>query len=632
MIKHLILIVALLELFAVCERAGAQFLTNADFETFQSGGIASNWTDQTFGGAALSFAPETNNPHSGASCQRVTVNGINETNGAMFYQSFPIQTGHVYGAGIWLRATGNSKVQFELRARNGKGFQAAASWVASVGTDWQQFVITGGWQFGGSAQFAVNFLSNGTNWIDDASLTDVTSNYLYAPLVNTTSAIPQTLFGMHIIKLASATNDWSPLPQGVIRFWDTNVRWNQLEPQSNVWNFTHFDACTNIVLSNEPNCKILYTLGQTPTWAALNTNTPQAAYGAGASSEPADMSTWSNYVFTVATRYKGVIQYYEIWNEADAPNFYSGAISNMVTMAQIARAVLTNIDPTIKIVGPAVTLGGLAWLEQFIQAGGPPPDIVSFHNYMASQPEASLGEIAGLRDVLSRYPVWSALPVWCTEGAPAAGASNQENMGIASRAYLFWWTQNVQDYCWATWDSTLANVQLSLNPPSSAPSPAGIAYSNTANWLVGAQMADKTIDSNGTWVVALQRLGFTNAHVLWNPNLTTNFSIPAEWNVYEQRDLSNNVTSLIGVSNVNVGVAPVILDSVPFLAISLDTNDSNVTVAWPAPAYGFNFYSTTNLAPAVWRPVANVVTNQNGALQVSLPLDNGVRFFRLSSP
>lgn len=500
----------------------AQSLMNANFETFTASGIASNWTQQAAVGASISFAQETINPHAGTSCQRAGVSGLNGTNVALFYQAFPFQPGHVYSAGIWLRAASNSLVQFELK----NGAQAGASRVVTIGTNWQQVVITGGWQSGSSGQFAVNFLSNDTNWIDDATLSDVTSDYLYAPLVNPTSTIPATLFGIHIIKLASAPNDWSPLPQGVIRFWDTNLRWNQLQPTSNNWAWTHFDACTNIVLSNQPNCKILYTLGQTPPWAALTTNTPQAAYGPGATSEPRDMNDWSNYVSMVATRYKGVIQYYEVWNEADAPNFYSGAISNMVTMAQIARTVLTNIDPDSKILGPAVTLGGLRWLEQFIQAGGPPPDIVSFHNYMASRPESSLGEIVGLRDVLSRYPQWSSLPIWCTEGAPAAGASDLENMGIAARAYLFWWTQNVQNYCWATWDSTLNNVQLSLNPPSSTPSPGGIAYSNTAGWLVGAQMSEKTIDANGTWVVGLQRLGFPAAHVLWNPDVATNYAIP----------------------------------------------------------------------------------------------------------
>ena len=91
---------------------------------------------------------------------------------------------------------------------------------------------------------------------------------------------------------------------------------------ANIWTWTHFDACANVVLSRQPNCK-----------AALTTNTPQAAYGPGATSEPRPMNDWSNYVYTVATRNKGVIQYYKVWNDADAPGFCSGATSKMVTMA-----------------------------------------------------------------------------------------------------------------------------------------------------------------------------------------------------------------------------------------------------------------------------------------------------------
>jgi hypothetical protein len=105
--------------------------------------------------------------------------------------------------------------------------------------------------------------------------------------------------------------------------------------KAGTWNWSNFDACANAVLTNQPGCKILYTLGQTPVWAALNTNT-SSGEGPGATSEPRDMNDWSNYVRSVGLRYKGMIQYYEIWNEADAPNFYSGAISNMLTMAQNA--------------------------------------------------------------------------------------------------------------------------------------------------------------------------------------------------------------------------------------------------------------------------------------------------------
>jgi hypothetical protein len=482
---------------------------------------------------------------------------------------------------------------------------------------------------------AVNFLSNGTIWLDDAMLTDVTSNYLYAPPANTTSCVPATLFGMHINQL-TAQNNWPPLQQGLVRFWDVGLNWASVETNQDTYTWARFDKGTNIVWSINPNCQVLYTFGHTPQWAALNPNATDAQGRAnGSSSEPRDLNDWSNYVQSVATRYRGFIRYYEVWNETDYSGFYSGSITTMVAMARIARNVITNIDPAAKILGPNITLGGLGWLEQFIQAGGPPPDIVTFHNYTTTRPEDSLGEVVGVRDVLSRYPQWSALPLWCSEGAPQVGASTEENQGMVARAYLFWWWQNIPNWSWYAWE--LTNVSgalrdpLSVNPPSQTPTVAGVAYSNTVNWLVGAQMAGMGVDSNGTRIATLQRLGFTNAHVVWNPDVTATFSIPAGWSAFQMRDLSNNATSLAGVSNVSVGVSPVILDSAPSLAIR-EGGNANVTLLWSAPVPDCCLYSTANLAPVNWQPITNPPVTSNGIAQVTLARTNGTRFFRLRLP
>lgn len=617
-------------------RAQSNFLLNplvaAPFLTNALGAIATNWTGFV-SSANLACSENTQNVYSGANCQQVSVANFKSNSMAMFYDVFTYQPGSVYQASIWLRASSNVPVQFELRGSNTvqRGFQAAASHILTLGTNWTQVTINGGWQNGSFAEFAINFMTNGTYWINDGSLIDVTSNYLYAPFMNTTSAIPQTLFGMHINEF-TAPDNWPPLQQGIVRFWDIGIHWNQVETNTNTYTFNIFDSCTNTVRMNNPGVKVIYTLGQTPAWAALTTNTPTAKNGPGASSPPSDMTYWSNYVQTVATRYKGFIQYYEIWNESDSPSYYTGSIADMVTMAQIAHEVLTNVDPTIKILGPNITLGGLGFLEQYIQAGGPLPDIVTFHNYMASVPEYSLGEVAGLRDMLSRYPGWSALPIWCTEGAALTNSDAGDDPGIVSRAYLFWWTQNIQNWCWYTWDKggEAGYVPLCINPPTEDPAAGGIAYSNTADWLAGAQMANLAVDTNGSWTVALERLGSTTAHVVWNPTNTVNYSIPVNWNAYQMRDTSNNITSLIGVSNTTIGVCPVILDSIPSLLASNSTN-SQLSLLWPAPATGFNLYATTNLVTPAWLKVTNTVTSTNGNLQVILPAVRAMQFFRLST-
>ena len=66
--------------------------------------------------------------------------------------------------------------------------------------------------------------------------------------------------------------------------------------------------------------------GMTPGWAAQDRNA-KSHYFVGASSPPADIEDWRAYVRAVATRYKGRIRYWELWNEVNDKLFYSGAVS-----------------------------------------------------------------------------------------------------------------------------------------------------------------------------------------------------------------------------------------------------------------------------------------------------------------
>ena len=620
-------------------QAQTQLLLNpgleAPYVTVTASHTATNWTDNAYFGANLLCSQETENVHGGTNCQKVVISGLNATNSALFYQPFIFQAGDVYQAGIWLRAATNALLQFALRDAN-NAFQAGASSVVTIGTNWQQVVITGGFQVGTNAQFAVVFLGNGTVWIDDASVTDVTSNYLHAPPLNATSSVPATFFGMHI-NMLTAKNNWPPVQQGLVRLWDVGLKWSQVETNTNTYAWSHFDASTNVIYTNNPNGKVLFSFGGPPQWAALNPDAPDGqGVTNGSSSEPRNLNDWSNFVQSVATRYKGFIQYYELWNETDYKGFYSGTVTSMVAMAQIARTVITNVDASAKILGPNITLGGLSWLEQFIQAGGPPPDMVTFHDYPTAKPEASLGEVAGLRDLLSRYPAWSSLPVWCTEGAPNIGSSDAQNQGIVARCYLFWWWQNIQNWNWYAWELTNVNntyqVPLSVSPPSETPAPGGIAYSNTVNWLLGAQMTSSSVDSNQTWWVALERQGYPAGHVVWNPGTNAIFNLPPDWNVYQQRDLSNRPTSLTGVTAITAGVAPVMLDSQPSLAVSSSGSRAASNLTWPAAATCFALYSATNLASPVWQPVTSPLSNQNEQAQVTLSPTNLTQFFRLATP
>ncbi len=395
------------------------------------------------------------------------------TNSALFYQPFIFNAGDVYQASIWLRSASNSLLPAGCQQQlPGRGQQRGNHRDELAAVDDHR-----GFQNGTNAQFALVFLSDGTNWIDDASLVDATSNFLYAPPANTVSSVPATLFGMHINKFTARTN-WPPLQQGLVRIWDVGLKWSEIETNTNTYIWTHFDACTNVVYTNNPNCKVLFTFGSTPQWAALNTN---ATDGQGVTSEqlePRDMNDWSNFVQSVATRYKGFIQYYEIWNETDYKGFYSGAISNMVTMAQIARTVITNVDPSAKVLGPAYPLGDYRGLNSSSRREDRPRTSPLFTIIPRRNRKTASAKWPGCAIYCRAIRNGVPCPVWCTEGAPNIGTNDLQNQGIVARCYLFWWWQNIQNWNWYTWDLTNVNntfqVPLSVNPPSETPAQAAL--------------------------------------------------------------------------------------------------------------------------------------------------------------
>jgi len=61
------------------------------------------------------------------------------------------------------------------------------------------------------------------------------------------------------------------------------------------------------------------------------------------------------------------------------------------------------------------------------------------------------------------------------------------------------------------------------------------------------------------------------------------------------------------------------------IARKLDT----VILSWPVSSTGFVCESTTSLSLTNWQPSVEALTTNNGRLEVTAPLDQSQRFFRL---
>jgi hypothetical protein len=526
-------------------------------------GFASNfstrdpsWGDNVWGGAVVTYAPDTTDPHSGAQAQSIDVTTLGTDGGVIFEQTVTLTAGTVYQGSVWLRSPDAATVDFQLRGA-GSPYETAATQRVTLTSNWQQYTIQGGFAATTSTFFGINFDSIGTVVVDDASLRELSNT----DCVASTAPIPATYFGMDINKWGTY-NVWpSELNFGMLRLWDTGTTWADIEPQPGVWNWTRLDYYVQTAVKNHE--AIMLTLGQTPQWAS---SAPNDAYD-GANAPPTNISDWETYIQAVATRYKGEIKYWEIWNETNNNNFYDGTPQELVTLTQTANQVLKAVDPSNVIVSPDFTTTGLGFMGQFLNdGGGQYIDVMSVHLYPGDTPEADFPFFGAVQDLMQGAGI-GGTPLWNTEGASGDPTStDQVASGLVARTYLLEWAWGVTNFDWYCWDISVGSALSEAGYIT--PTAAGIAYEQVARWMIGASMLNISQGSNGTWTITLQASDGSLEYAVWNVNGSTSFSIPAGWTVGSADDLTGGSTPISG-STVTIGIEPLLL--VPYQYFGVGT-------------------------------------------------------------
>ncbi|MGK7920234.1 MAG: glycosyl hydrolase [Trichodesmium sp.] len=376
--------------------------------------------------------------------------------------------------------------------------------------------------------------------------------------------IPAELFGMHIHRAATTTL-WPLSPFKSWRLWDAGVAWGDMEPKQGKWNFETLDKYVNLAQKHQVN--ILLTLGQTPTWASARPTDP-SPYGAGWPAEPKNIADWRNYVRTIASRYKGKISYYEIWNE---PNFnqkyYSGSVEKMVELSREAYQILKEIDPSVMVVSPSATGvdSGLSWLDEYLtKGGGSYVDIIGHHFYVSGKPEELLPLIANLQKVIATHGL-TQKPIWHTESGwfgltKDSLPANVQGAAYVARAYILNWATGISRFYWYAWDNQFVKVPMIQDNLQSL-TLSGKAYGEVQKWLVGTQMNWCKSDIQKNWICQLTREGGYKAWIIWNPEHNFNFQIPQEWDIKRIRDLTDSRSKLPIERIVKINPSPLLLEN-----------------------------------------------------------------------
>lgn len=400
-------------------------------------------------------------------------------------------------------------------------------------------------------------------------------------VVNPSGAYPiqDSYFGMHV-RWGATTPYWPAARFHTWRVITGETTWYGLEPQQGMWRFGSLDNA--VARAQAHGVEVMLTLGQTPPWASARP-LEKVPNGWGASAEPKNMADWENYIRTVATRYKGKIKYYELWNE---PRFrevdpyravagFTGTAKQMVEMGAIAKRVLNEVDPEAMLVSPAADSGlpGLKRLKVWLDAGGGKvSDVIAYHIYV-TPPEQIPGVVRALRNLVNQYGL-SGVEIWNTESGFVVESPDREakvtgsevfgevlnvekGAAYASRALILGAASGLDRYFWYSWDiPTMALTEGKGRTITLA----GNAYINTERWLRGAVINECRTADDKLWICTMNR-GERKARLIWNTTGTRNWMVPAQWQARQYETLLGGMTNVDQSGRIRVNEAPLLIVS-----------------------------------------------------------------------
>jgi hypothetical protein len=383
--------------------------------------------------------------------------------------------------------------------------------------------------------------------------------------------VPREYFGLHIHR-AFSTTPWPPVPFGSWRLWDAKVHWPQVETAKNRFDWTILDR--EVDLAEKHHVDLLLPFGFTPDWASASpAQTALSRFHPGGGrhevvGDIADLEDWRNYIRTQALRYKGRIQYYEIWNEPNLPeNRIIGTPERMLVLAKEAYTTLKQVDPNIKVISPSpVDRNGIEWLDRYLEIGGGQyADIIGYHFYVRTRPESMLNIILPVEEVMKKHGV-ADKPLWNTEAGWINNPRTEhidlvsQAPGWAARAYILNWAAGVQRFYWYAWDDDGGDSIPFTEEDQATATISARAYGEVQKWLVGSRVDSCQNNEDRTWVCKLTKESSTAAWILWNEDHKVTFDVPKAWQVQSCIKLSGE-KSACGAGSLEVGEIPIMIEA-----------------------------------------------------------------------
>jgi hypothetical protein len=223
-------------------------------------------------------------------------------------------------------------------------------------------------------------------------------------------------------------NDMESLKLSGIHLLRISFGWDGIESTKGKYDWLFWDEYVRMAVDDYGITLIPY-ICYTPRWNSTGDTTNYWNH------TPVEYEAFGRFVTALVTRYKDRIKTWELWNEPDIKEYWSGDAADLARLTKIGAEAVRKADPTAKVV-----LAGLAHRAEFLRALfkdhgiSPYVDVVNCHSYYETWSGLPLEHVTEyvntLSDIITRYGDHQSL--WMAE--VGYSTVRREN-GLISESY-----------------------------------------------------------------------------------------------------------------------------------------------------------------------------------------------------
>lgn len=407
-------------------------------------------------------------------------------------------------------------------------------------------------------------------------------------------------------KLAAANVKW-------IR---VDIGWASLEEagsgQPSNWYYQIIDS--TVSMAKARNISVLGTVLSTPSWANG---------GKGTAYPPDDMSAYGRVMAQLATRYKGRVAAWEVWNEPNLEDFWAGKDpAKYVSLLKTTYPHIKAADPNALVIFGGTSLNDVDWITKAYDAGAKGYfDVMNTHPYVApsdAPPEKpddgspyTIAAAKRVHDLMvtrgdGNKPIWFTEFGWSSHanapGTPnwSLGVSEAQQADYLTRAYkyisanmpyvqtAFWYTER------NTSDGDLHNKNYGLLNYDLSSKPAYTALKSYGKTTPTPTDSSKPAAPSGINVISSTETSLT---IGWNKNTEANVNSytvrykPSSSSTWTQLSptstTTQTITGLVAATGYNIEVTATNSTNVtsdPAAILATTKSSTATTTPTPAPA------------------------------------------------